>query len=276
MRSQVFETAAAVAFIVLTASTIRASDVPLECTTDGAHNWKVKLVGPLTVTCPGGGDCTEVDYVITPLKGQQPDHVAVLTEHDMNVVVPEARHVYAPCVGDSVTLMGIHDCSSSAVRINKNVEKGAFELVVTGLKALRGKSIVVKKGKIQERCSIASLGQDDFDVNALRPTSQELFFKGCTVTIPTDPITGEGGAATISGPGCKFVANGDPVGNAQLVVNGINVGDGLTGDGFLSNGQGSCTTKIISRRLYTWCTCADVTGDGVPDDPKPPCPTTVP
>ena len=259
----------ALAATLLAAGGASASDAPLDCTTDGAHNWKVEVTGPLAVTCPGGGECTEVDYKITPLKGLSIDHVAVLAEHDMDVVVPSAANAYAPCVGDSVTSIGIHDCSSRAVRLNSNPQKsGAFDLVVNGNYALRGKSIVVKKGSKQERCRIASLGQDDFNINAQRTTSQELTFKGCTVTIPTDPVTGEGGEASISGPGCKFVANGSPVNTGQLIVDGKNVGALTFGDGFISSGTSSCTTKVISNRLYTWCTCADGNHDGVPDDPS--------
>jgi hypothetical protein len=33
---------------------------------------------------------------------------------------------------------------------------------------------------------------------------------------------------------------------------------------------------VINRKLYSWCTCADLNGDGIPEDPRPPCPNTVP
>src|SRR5262249_20208539 len=182
-----------------------------------------------------------------------------------------------PCIGDGK--IGTNDCSSQAVRLDAddlNPTTNAYSIIVQDAKALRGKAMIVRKGTMVERCRIASLGQDDVNVNAEKTTSEEVNVKGCTVTIPKDALTGEGGQATISGPGCVFVANGAPVNAGSLVIDGKDVGAFTFGDGFVSSGASSCTTKVVSNRLYTWCTCADANHDGIPDDPKPPCPATVP
>jgi len=265
--------------LLLTSAPARATDAPLECTTNGEGNWNVTATGPLDIECPFGGDCTAVQYVITPTTGKSPDHVVVLADHDVDVLVPESRNVSPPCVGDNVTAIGTHNCSTSAVRMNANVETGAFDLIVSGKKELVGSSIVIKKGKVTESCRIASLGAeplDAFDPNAQRTESQTISFKGCMVNIPTDPMTGEGGVATITGENCVFVANAEPVSVGELIVNGSSVGTLTFGEGNLSSGVASCTSKVINRKLYTWCDCDDVNGDGIPEDPSPPCPATVP
>lgn len=284
-------TALAFVFVALTAGAAGATDRPMSCTTDGSGNWTVTAVGPLTVTCPTGvtGDCTGVKYTIVSNLGLLPDHVAILAEHDAAVVIPESRFVSPPCSGDSVTLLGVRDCSTQAVRMNQNLETQFFDLVVQGAKDLTSSSIVVKKGKVIEECRIASLGTETFNPNAQRTTMEELTFKGCTVRIPTDPITGEGGMATLSGTNCVFVANAAPVGTGELLVNGQSVGMLTYGDGAISSGTASCTTKVVSNKLYTWCTCArycsnnstrqctgnaDCVSPGTclqTSDPRPPC-----
>lgn len=252
-----------------------ASDAPTECTTSGG-GWTVVASEPFEASnCPGGGPCTGITYNITPHRGEIPDHVAVLAEHDTAIVVPSSNFVSAPCAGDGVTSLGARDCSSQAVRVNQNQQKvGPFDLIVEDTLQPVGSSIVVKKGKVAEQCRIASLGRpfEVFDPRAQVPTSQTFDFEGCQVTIPTDVVTGEGGEATLSGDGCVFVANGLPVGVAKLIVDGKDVGFATHGLGALSTGSDSCTTRVISNRLYTWCTCSDANGDGVPDDPRPPCP----
>ncbi len=266
----------ALALALTTALPSFASDAPLTCTTGGGANWTVTVNGPAPVSCAGGEACTEIDYNITPNKGLQPDHVAILVEHDIEVVPQEGATVYSACQGDSVTLLGFRDCSSQTVRLNRDAFTGFYELVGKGNTAPIGASVVVKKGKIVEQCRIASLGRESFDVNAQVTTNQEINFKGCIVNIPTDPTTGEGGPATISGPNCVFVANAEPVSTGELLVNGQSVGILSFGNGALSSGTASCTTKVINRKIYTWCTCTDVNGDHIPDDPIPPCPATVP
>jgi hypothetical protein len=255
------------AALALTVSAAHASDAPVQCTTNGG-GWTVVATAPFdSAICPPGDTCTGITYNIVPHRGEVPDHVALLAEHDADIVVPTSNFISPPCAGDTVTLLGTRDCSTKAVRLNQNLQKtGPFDLIVEGKLQAVGSSIVVKKGKVAEQCRIAALGEPYtvFDPKAQVPTSQTIDFEGCSVTIPTDVVTGEGGPATLEGAGCKFVANAAPVGNAKLIVDGKDVGNLTYGQGAISSGSDSCTTRVISNRLYTWCTCTI-------GDPKPPC-----
>jgi hypothetical protein len=257
--------------LLLGPATAQASDAPEQCTTNGG-SWTVVAGDTFPAQC-AAASCTGISYTILRNTNLVPDHVALLVDHDAAVVVPASRDVAAPCAGDAGTQLGTRDCSSRAVRVNQNSETSTFDLVVEGDLIPVGSSIVVKKGKIVEQCRIATLGSQNFyfDAKAQVATQQTFDFEGCQVTIPTSVETGEGGAATITGQGCAFVANGLPAGIAKLIVDDKDVGFLSYGTGYISSGSDSCTTRVISNRIYTWCTCADTNGDGRPDDPSPPC-----
>jgi len=254
------------AALLLAAAGPAASDPPTQCITSGG-TWTVTATAPFApANCPGGGTCTDITYNIA---GPIPDHVTILASHGVSIVSPPSNFISAPCIGDNVTLLGTRDCSTQAVRLNQNLQKsGPFDLIAHDTLQAVDSSIVVKKGSVFEDCLIESLGHpfEVFDPHAQVTTSQTYNFEGCSVTIPTDVETGEGGVASITGNGCVFVANGQPVGNAQLLVNGQSVGFGTNGTGAFSTGTDSCTTRVINNKLYTWCTCTGTT------DPKPPCP----
>jgi len=247
------------------------------CTTDGSRSpdalgsgkWRVVTGGAFPAVCPApfqSEECTGVEYAVTNLGLGDPDHVAILVG-DVEVVVPGSQFFTPPCQTDTRTGLG-GNCHMRTVRLNRNSETQNFLLVVRGRKALIPSTIAFNKGKVNERCRISSLGVDRADPFDQTTVNETIDFKGCVANIPIDPITGEGGIATLSGgPNCRFVANGEDVTAGELVVNGANVGAIQLGRGFVSSGTGSCTTKIINRQLYTWCTCAAGAGD-----PRPPCP----
>jgi hypothetical protein len=260
-----FAAVVAASLTVLTAALAgAATDVPFQCETP---HWTVNASGPFNVECPGGGECTQLQYQILPKNNVKIEHVALLVEQDIEVVVPGADNVYKACQGDPTTQLGKRDCSRSAVKLVPSAgEKSVYDLFGRGMKDVIATSIVIKKGAAFEPCRIASLGKENFDPNEQVTTTQEIVFKGCRVLIPTDPVTGEGAPATISGGACAFLANSVPVGNGELTVNGQNLGAITFGDGSVSSGENSCTTKVVNRKLYTWCTCTSAT------DPRPPCP----
>jgi hypothetical protein len=256
----------------LIATTAPAADPPLQCTTERGGDWTITATGPTSVECPDGGACTAMDYEVVANAGRRPRRIALLVERDAVVVSPTT--VLPPCKGDRGSRLGINDCSRQTVRfdLDELATTTVFQLVVEGTKAPSDSSIVIRRS---ERCPIAALGVDHFVPESQIKTSEQIVFKGCTVTIPTDVATGEGAPATISGRNCVFVANAMPVGTSELLINGVSVGNLTYGNGALSSGTSSCTTKVISNRLYTWCTCADSNDDRIPDDPIPPCPPSL-
>jgi hypothetical protein len=256
------------AVLLLVAFGAAASDAPSQCTTSGG-GWVVNVSDPFEpASCPVAR-CTGLTYTLTPLRGEIPDHVAVLVEHDAPIVIPPSTFDTPPCAGDVVTALGFRDCSSQTARINQNQQKvGPFDLVVQGVKKPEGGSIVVKKGKVVEQCRIATLGVpfDVFDPHEQISVSETIQFKACTLTIAKDPITGEPGVGALSG-NCKFVANGAPLDSLSLAIGDTEIGHAnwASINASLSSGSDSCTTRTISGRLYSFCDCTGTT------DPRPPC-----
>ena len=244
------------AAVLTTAGRANSSDAPTDCITNGAGNWNVVASAPITLLCPLGGACTEIQYTVTALKstGANPDHVAVLAEHDLNVVVDANRTVSPPCAGDGVTQMGIRDCSTQAVRMNKEADTDSFNLLVEGAAAATGSSIVIKKGKIIEACRIASLGASNCNPKAQQAARETFQFEDCTVEIELDPCTGEPGDATVVSGDCAI--DSGPIESLQIVINGTTQNVTL-GTGWISSGDNSCTTTLYLSRKYTTCTCRD-------------------
>ncbi len=246
------------AVTLLAAATVAtATDAPLTCTTNGAGNWRIAASGPLSVTCPtlAGGDCTELQYRVTPLRGKSADHVAVLADHSMEIVVGDSRNLFPECDGDNVTGIGIRDCSTQAVRMNKEADTGTFDLVAKGAAGLIGKSIVIKKGTTIEECRIASLGPTTCNPKAQQAAKETFTFDDCVVEIELDPCTGEPGVATVVSGDCAI--DSGPIESLQLVINGTtqNV---TVGDGWISSGENSCTTTLFGGKKYTTCSCKDL------------------
>jgi hypothetical protein len=232
------------------------TEPPMTCTTNGSGHWRVSATGPLATTCPGiaGGECVEIQYSITPLRGKYPDHVAVIADHTVDVVVSDSRNLFRACDGDNVTFIGIRDCSTRAVRMNKSSDTHTFDLAARGAPNLVGKSIVVKKGSIIEECRIASFGPTTCDPKAQQTAKETFTFDDCVVEIEIDPCTGEPGVATVVSGDCAIDTG--PVESLQLVINGTtqNV---TVGDGWISSGENSCTTRLYGGKKYTTCSCVD-------------------
>jgi hypothetical protein len=262
---------------LLAATSVSAADVPFTCTTDGLGSWTITAFGPTPVTCDDTEDapCTQMRYVVSENAGRDPEHVALLVGQDSLLTFPFGAE--APCAGDPVTKLGARDCSRKSVALVDGGEgfEDEYRVEAQGDRAVIGSSIALKKGGVTEQCRIASLGSPTLDPNAQLKASEQIVFKGCTVTIPVDPATGEPGTAMISGENCVFVANGNQINSGQLTVNGVNVGTLSYGQGSVASGEASCTTRVINRKLYSWCTCADTDGDDIPNDPIPPCPPSL-
>jgi hypothetical protein len=269
-------------------ATASAAEVPFACTTNGGGNWAVTASAPISIVCPqtgncpalrsgllsgntgfyepcypGGGECTAIQYSVVKLKGLYVEHVAILADHEVVVVPAHSWDLAQPCNGDPVTEIGIRDCSTQAVRLNKNSETQLFDLIVEGDASPITSSIVVKKGKVIEECRIASLGPLTVDLKAQLTTKETFQFDDCEVEIAINPFTGQPGEASVISGDCAVSA--EPVQNLQLVING-QAQEVNTGDGWLSTGTDSCTTRLYRGVSYVTCNCKNAT------DPSPPCP----
>lgn len=275
--------AASAVAVLATAGGARAEE-PLACTTssafpdgEGAGRFTVTASEPFAVACADGSECTRMNYVVTSPLNLFPDHVVVLVSADVEIEVPDERFVSGTCDNDPTTGVG-GECHLQTVRLNAAANKRDFALVVRGTKTVVPSTVHVKKGSVLEACRIASLGTDDD--GALDPFQSvaeltTIAFKGCKVSIPKNIADGEPGAAFFasgSDPDCKFVANGEPLENLSLEVNGRAVGlTRFSTDFEAGSGEGSCSTQVIRGRIYSFCTCKDTNGDGIADDPRPPC-----
>jgi hypothetical protein len=265
--------------VLATAVGVRAEE-PLACTTNGATNpdargvgtWAIDASPPFEVACADGSVCTGMNYIVS---GIQPDHVVVQVSADVDVEVPDERFVSGTCDKDPATGVG-GACHMQTVRLNSAANKQTFALVVRGTKVVVPSTVNVDKGKIAEACRIASLGTDG-PIDAFQSVAEltTISFKTCKVNIPKNPLDGAPGVASFapdSDPKCQFLANSEPLENLSLEVNGHAVGlTRFTTDFEAGSGEGSCSTQVIRGRIYSFCTCTDANGDGIPDDPRPPC-----
>jgi len=271
---------AAFALAVLAAAGGVRAEEPLSCTTNGATNpdgrgagtWTINASPPFAVACPDGSACTGMNYVVS---GVLPDHVVVQVSADVDVEVPDSRFVSGTCDKDPATGVG-GACQMQTVRLNSASNNRTFSLVVHGNKVVVPSTVYVDKGKIAEACRIASLGTDG-PIDPFQSVAEltTISFKTCKVNIPRNTHDGTPGVASFaadSDPACAFLANSEPLESLSLQVNGNAVGlTRFTTDFEAGSGEGSCSTQVIRGRIYSFCTCTDANGDGVPDDPRPPC-----
>ncbi len=225
------------------------------------------LAGPCPVTsanptaCAASGPYTGIKYKITG----SPDHVATVVTANNAPLLPSGFQAYAPCAGDPVTSIGKQSCHERAVKVNPNAAAaGEFWLVVSGTKVGAPQSIAAKKGYCTKAFAITGLG---FDVNPFQAAqkTETINFKGCAVDFTYDVLTGAPQSAALNVAQSKpLCTGGEPAGtccsevittdvaNLTLSLNGQPLGAGQFGDGYVSSGTNSCTTRVIGGRVYTW------------------------
>ena len=133
-----------------------------------------------------------------------------------------------------------------------------FWIVVTGQKAAVLQSVAVKRGSCIKSFAVPGLG---FDVNPFQATQkvETVNFKGCAVKFQYDIVTGAVTSAAIdptqsTKPGCAVARTTPPaarstaaqdVSHLKLTLNGQPLGTGQFGEGYVSSGTNSCTTRVI-------------------------------
>jgi len=228
-----------------------------------SSQWTVTVqAGPCPVSdasnpsCSADGGFTGIQYLVS---GASRDHVATLATANNTVSLATGNQDYAACEGDPVTYLGKRSCHEKAIKINPALLTTAFWVVVDGQKAPVQTSIAVKKGSCIKSYEVAGLG-GAVTVNpfSLIKKTQTDIFKGCAVTFEFDSVTGD-----------VLNAYNDPdksdpeadcsdlvvstVDKLSLTLDGVgSLGSGQIGDGYISSGTDSCTTRVIGGRVYTW------------------------
>jgi hypothetical protein len=253
---------------LLAATAMAADPVPAKnCTTP--NGWAVATDGLIYDSV---SNTTKITYNIGTT-GSTPDHVGTFVRAEAGTVTtdPSASKT-EPCGGDSV--IGIASnavCHERIVRFNNQANKSTtFTLSVSGKRLPITTSVVVRKGNNQGACRIVGFGLEDtsavgdcvhqcgdFDGHQAVRTVETFKFKGCEVAFDFDPITGEvtqfdlvsqepGVACYLTGP--------NPIN--ELTIDGVPLfgNNGVKfGDGWISSGEGSCSTRLIAGRYCTVC-----------------------
>jgi len=277
-----FLSAASLAALTVLAATaapaMAAEPLPMACTSVGTGAFRIEVIeGPCLVSnenspaCAASGLFTGIKYRISGA----PPYIVTLARYDTVVSGATGNIVYAPGVGDSVTGFGRLVYHERAVRLNSAVSTTDFWLVVQGTKAPVLESFLAKKGTYRaESCMIAGLGVDrdtadhptdstdacvpgcgNFHPDQVLKATEVLTFKGCSVIFRYDIVTGQVIDAHLTDDSVEcdfFTAN---VGDLQVTLNvsgGGSLGLGKFGDGYISTGTESCTSRIIAGRVYTW------------------------
>lgn len=212
------------------------------------------------VACEAAGPYTGIRYKVTG----SPDQVAALVT--ANNAVVSAGTVYAACKGDPATGLGVNSCHEKAIALG-GCGGGAtaeFWVVVAGKRGPVQQSVALKKSSCVKSVAITGLGYEISEFAPLQ-TVESINFKGCVVDFTRDPLTGSVTNAvlnqlastkprcdTSSQTNCCSEVISNTVDKLSLTLNGVPLGDGQIGDGYVSSGTNSCTTRVVGGRVYTW------------------------
>ncbi len=215
---------------------------------------------PLGPSCSRPGDATGIKYKNS---GTPADHLATLVTTNNTLSTQNGNQVYGACSGDPVTGLGKNSCHEKAVKINPADQTLAFWVVTRGIAPSKSQrlpiltTISAKKGSCVKSFAILGLGLEGPSVFQASKKTETIVFKGCAVKFDTNPLTGEVISAandpSQSDPGanCSDLII-DAVSELSLTLGGKPLGTGQIGDGYISSGTGSCTTRVIGGVVYTW------------------------
>lgn len=212
------------------------------------------------VACEAAGPYTGVRYKVTG----SAEYVAALVTANNGVV--SGGTVYAPCKGDPVTGLGAKSCHERAVALGGcgGGASSEFWVVVEGKRGPVLQSVAVKKDSCVKSFAVTGVGYEISAFAALQSV-ESINFKGCVVDFTRDPLTGAVTNAALNleqsnKPRCSSTGQTnccsdvitDTVDKLSLTLNGIELGAGQIGDGYVSSGVNSCTTRVVGGRVYTW------------------------
>lgn len=263
VRTKAFLSCAVVAIIGLLASTGviasggggnvptgAPSPPPTWCST-GLYKIEVAS-GPTFVSCSAtGGQCTEIEYAVTA--GGVPDHVAVVQGIGIWSMVGPGSQWYLPGVGDPVTGLGKFSSHEQAAKINPSSSVLNFKIRLAGRRNPSPTAVATKKGSKFGSCRILGIGLEA-GPNPFQQVqrTETVNFKGCSVNFHYDATSGAflGAERADDSLGCDFYENN--IDDLTINLPGLTLTDGKFGEGYISSGTNSCTTRIIGGRVYTW------------------------
>jgi hypothetical protein len=261
-RRAFFSGAIAAAAVLLAGTAVMAQEPPplTTCTTEFESATFTVTSGPTFVPCPQppGGQCTEIEYQVS---SSQFDVYALAGKGVVDVVPHGETTVIAdPCVG--VDRFGQGACHQQAIRTFPDAGR-RFKIIVAGERRPGPSSVGVRSEGI-EACEILGIGLENTrNPDQATQTTETVDFKGCVVEFTRDATTGEVVRARLtedSPDDCTspFLDEGrilrpQPVEDLEIKLkDGPTLGRGKFGDGYISTGNDSCTTRVIGGKVYTW------------------------
>jgi hypothetical protein len=267
IREKVFVSCVVAAVVGLLAAPAAMATGSYSCSSFYAAAGVQAVAGPCPVASANPSACepsgsftgfTGIKYRVTG----SPDYIAALVTANNTVV--SAGQTNAACVGDSVTGLGKQSCHEEAIAFGCNVATAEFWIVVTGQKAAVLQSVALKKNSCIKSFAVPGLGSDSNPFQTSRKT-ETVNFKGCAVDFVFDPVTGAVLSAQLNTAESKPLCDGtqaageccspvqqQDVSHLELSLNGQSLGAGVIGDGYVSSGTNSCTTRVIGGKVYTW------------------------
>jgi hypothetical protein len=237
--------------------------------------------GPSFVGCTANasnpsGVCTEIEYTVSSNSSYPiPDHVAALEGYGIQYVTGPGNQWYPPCAGDPVTDLGERSCHEQAAKFNPSNDVKTFKIGLAGQRKPSPTTVATKKGTKIGACRIEGIGLENVaGVFQSTPKVECNNFKGCVVCFTRDPATGDvlnaeleppapDGQSTLPACGGSVVENCcsapitstiDKLNLSLDIGDGVPLGAGQIGDGYISSGTNSCTTRVIGGKVYTWGT----------------------
>jgi hypothetical protein len=217
---------------------------------------------PTNPVCVSQGDWTGVQYKNT---GTAADYLSTLVTVNNVVSTATGNQAYSACSGDPTTKLGKYSCHEQAVKVNTAQQATGFWVVAKGTvgKGQRQPiltSIAAKKGSCTQSFAVMGLGLEaqTSPFQTLKKT-ETVVFKGCAVTFEFDSlgnVTDAFNDVSKSDPTATcsdiIVATADKLTLTVDVPGAGNLGLGQFGDGYISTGTNSCTTRMVGGKVYIW------------------------
>jgi hypothetical protein len=272
MRSTVaFLSCTLAAAAVLAAAPVMAADIPTSCTikladehgTPNGDTYSVSVVsGPSLSSCNApSGQCTSIQYSVSGKV--TPERIGVL--EGVGVVSADGGStniIHPPCHGDKSTELGKNSCHEQAIGFVPDGGTTNLKLTLDGQRSTSPTSLVVVKGKFSGTCVIEGTGLDDSAGPFQNVSKVETnIFEGCAVTFKFDA---SGNVVSAVNDPKQSDPNADCSPLITTTVDKLTVtldipgmgtqtlGAGQFGDGYISTGSASCTSRVVAGRVYTW------------------------